>query len=300
MALGGQTVRGSETALVVLMFTSIGGTEQDPRVRIDDPVGPRLIRWRDGRYAMGRVPRLHPMVRRKAEETGPGTYGFMVARLHYMDEIIRQEAAKGLDHLVVLGAGFDTRAHRMREDLAGVRVFEVDHPATSRDKRARLKKAGRWASGDVTYVEVDFTHENLLERLSERGHSNSARTLFVLSGVSMYLPEESVLELLSQVAAHSSPRTSILFDYFFDDAMTNPDRYHGASQWIDGVTKIGEEPGHGIDTAEIGAVLESRDLRLVSQADMPELADRYLRREDGTSLPKPYDFAAVAHAVVAS
>jgi methyltransferase (TIGR00027 family) len=298
MALGGQTARGSETALVVLMFTSIGGTERDPRVRVDDPVGPRLLRWRDGRYAAGRIPRLHPAVRRKTEETGPGTYGFMIARLHYMDEVIRQEVAKGLDHLVILGAGFDTRAHRMREDLAGVQVFEVDHPATSRDKRARLKKAGRLASGDVTYVEVDFTHESLLERLYKHGHSDSARTLFVLSGVSMYLPGESVLELFSQVAAHSSPRTSLLFDYFFDDAMTNPDRYHGASQWIDAVTEIGEEPGYGIEMAEIGAVLESRGLRLVSQADMPELAGRYLRREDGTSLPKPYDFAAVAHASV--
>ena len=71
----------------------------------------------------------------------------------------------------------------MREDLAGVRVFEVVDPATSRDKRCPTQEGRSLASGDVTYVEVDFTHENLLERLFEHGHSDSARTLFVLSGV---------------------------------------------------------------------------------------------------------------------
>lgn len=300
MALGETSKRGSETALAVLMFTSVGGTESDPSVRVDDPVGPRLLRWTDGTYGLGRVPRLHARVRRKAEQSDPGNYGFMVARLHHMDDVVRREAAEGLDQLVILGAGYDTRAYRMRDDLAGVRVFEVDHPATSQDKRARLKRALGAVPEDVTYVEVDFNRQNLLERLADHGHDDSARTLFVLSGVSMYLPEASVRELFSQVATHSSPRTSILFDYFFADAMTSPERYYGAREWIARVTKIGEEPKFGISMEEIGAVLESHGLRLVSQSDMTELAERHLRRGDGTYVARPFDFAAVARASVAA
>ncbi len=114
----------------------------------------------------------------------------------------------------------------------------------------------------------------------------------------MYLPEGAVLELFSQVAAQSATRTSILFDYFFKDLMSSPERYHGGREWVDRATKVGEEPRYGIARGEAGAVVARSGLRLVSECDMAELADRYLRRADGTSISRPYDFAAVAHAAV--
>ena len=288
----------SETALAVLTFLAAAGSEPDLAVRVEDPFASRLIKWSDGKYVGGKKPRFHPYFRKVAEKSDPGAYGFMIARVLHMDDVVRREATDGLDQLVILGAGYDTRAYRMRDQLADVKVFEVDLPAMSKDKRARLEKVLGSVPDDVDYVEVDFNNQGLFDRLAEHGYDESARTLFVLSGVSMYLPEAAALELFSQVAGHSSPGSSILFDYFFDDLRSNPERYHGGRPWVDRVDRAGEEHLYGVAMDDLGEVLASRGLRLASQSDMEELAERYLRRTDGTSLTKPYDFAAVAHAVV--
>jgi methyltransferase (TIGR00027 family) len=181
-----QTRRESTTALGVLVGVCAGCAERDPRVRIEDPVARRLLSWRDGKFAAVRVRALLPLLRLIQERMAPGGYGYIVARTHHMDAIVRGEVAAGLDRIVILRAGYDTRAYRMREALVGVQVVEVDLPATSRDKRARLVKALGSLPPEVTYIEVDFNRQSLLESLGEHGHELSMRTLFLLSGVSMF------------------------------------------------------------------------------------------------------------------
>jgi methyltransferase (TIGR00027 family) len=298
MGMSEGTERGSVTALAVLAGVCVAGTERDATVRVDDPVAPQLIRWGDGRFAAGRVRALHPLMRRMVERTNPGSYGYAIARMHHMDAIVRREVAAGLDRLVILGAGYDTRAYRMSTGLSGVSVFEVDHPATSREKRARLEKALGSLPANVTYVEVDFTHQNLLERLADHGHELSARTLFLLSGVAMFLPDTAVFELFNQIAAHTSPRTSLLFDYVFKDVLTVPDRYYGGREWVPYVTGLDEEPRSGIPAGDTEAVLADHGLRLDSHLDAEELEARYLHRADGTSVASPFGFCAIAHAFV--
>ena len=54
-----------------------------------------------------------------------------------------------IDQVVLLGAGFDTRAWRL-DALAAARIFEVDHPNIAKVKQARLRSARRrFAKGDV-------------------------------------------------------------------------------------------------------------------------------------------------------
>ncbi len=60
--------------------------------------------------------------------------GTIVPRTVVIDDAVR---ARLVPQLVILGAGLDDRAWRMPE-LAGVEVFEVDHPASQRDKRSRV------------------------------------------------------------------------------------------------------------------------------------------------------------------
>lgn len=300
MAMEQETERASTTALGVLSAVIVGGTEHDAKVRVEDSFAPRLLRWRDGKFWLARVRALHPLLRRVMEYELPGAYGFIIARIHHMDAVIRRELAAGLDRIVILGAGYDTRAHRMRESLDGVPVLELDHPATSREKRTRLDKALGSEPSGITYVDVDFTHQNLLERLADHGHELSMRTLFVLSGVTYYLPEEAVFELFDQVASHASPRTSLLFDYAFEDVYTDPERYHGGSAFVPWTTDYGEEPRSGFRAGEIGAILADHGLRLDSHIDPGELETRYLRRADGTSAARPSGYIAIAHGFVGS
>jgi methyltransferase (TIGR00027 family) len=73
-----------------------------------------------------------------AELCGPGVNGFLMARERYMDEVLKQFLGEGLQQLVILGAGYDSRGYRF--DLAGrVKVFEVDHPVTQAEKVKRVR-----------------------------------------------------------------------------------------------------------------------------------------------------------------
>jgi methyltransferase (TIGR00027 family) len=202
--------KSSRTALGNLAIACIATSERDPTVRNDDPIAPQLLRWSDGAVAATRLKLLHPTLRRATERFIPGIYGYGLARLHHMDLVLRQEVSEGIDSLVILGAGYDTRAYRMAEELVDVSVFEVDHPATLRDKRGRLAAALGATPDSVGFVEVDFTQEDLLDRLVDHGHERSSRTLFLLSGVSMYLSDDAMSRLLDQVTAHmAGPRSSV-------------------------------------------------------------------------------------------
>lgn len=275
----------------------VANGERDPSVSNKDSIAPQLLRWSDGSFAAAKIRPLHPVIRKATERICPGIYGYALARGHHMDEIVRQELAAGIDALVILGAGYDTRAYRMSE-LADVRVLEVDRPATSREKRSRLARALGSMPANVAFVEVDFTHHDLLERLADHGQEGSAGTLFLLSGVSMYLTGDAMASLFEQVAAHTSERTSLLFDYVDVDVLTAPDRYYG-KEWVAYATKVGEEPQWGIPAGEAEAVLGAHGLKLASHLCAEELMSRYLRRADGSTVARPFEFGAVAHAFVA-
>jgi methyltransferase (TIGR00027 family) len=295
MSIGRGNTDSSVTALGVLAMACMANTERDPAIRDRDAIAPRLLRWGDGSAAAARLRLLHPVIRRATERIMPGIYGFALARARHMDAIVRREASAGINSLVILGAGYDTRAYRMREELSGVRVLEVDRPATSEDKRVRLTRALTSIPENVAFVEADFTEQDLLERLADHGHRLSDRTLFLLSGVSMYLPEAAMLKLLDQVAAHTSERTSLLFDYIDADVLVEPERFYG-KEWVPYATKVGEEPSWGIPAGGTEVLLADHGLCLSSDLDADELAGRYLRRTNGSTVARPFQFGAIAHA----
>src|SRR5512139_1939686 len=120
-----------------------------------------------------------------AEWRGAGVNGFLAARDRYIDDVLQNSLSEGLQQLVILGAGYDSRAYRL--NLAGVNVFEVDHPATQADKLAKLQTSFGKIPEQVTYVPVDFNTQTLERCLLESGYDPKRKTLFIWQGVSMYL-----------------------------------------------------------------------------------------------------------------
>jgi methyltransferase (TIGR00027 family) len=85
-------------------------------------------------------------------------------RTRAIDGALHEAVAAGAKQVVVLGAGHDGRAFRVLE-LEGLRVFEVDHPSTQRDKQNRLAKTTLRSLADVSFVPVDFEKDRLDECL---------------------------------------------------------------------------------------------------------------------------------------
>ncbi|MGB8312113.1 MAG: class I SAM-dependent methyltransferase [Halobacteriota archaeon] len=97
--------------------------------------------------------------------------GFVVARERYIDDYLRSCIDGGLEQLVILGTGYDSRAYRF-EGLKRAKVFEVDHPATQRIKVVKLKTALGKLPENVVFVSIDFIKETLGRRLNACGYDN--------------------------------------------------------------------------------------------------------------------------------
>ncbi|MGD0610744.1 MAG: class I SAM-dependent methyltransferase [Anaerolineales bacterium] len=163
---------------------------------------------------------------RYARSRAAGDLGFIVGRCRFMDDLLAEALDQGMQQLVILGAGFDSRAYRFDRLKEGIKVFEVDHPAT---QQAKVKKLGRILGpgglpGYVTFVPIDFTHETLAARLPECGYSGWLKTLFIWEGVTMYLDAASVDTTLAFVARHSAPGSAIVFDYLCEQPAPLPKR----------------------------------------------------------------------------
>jgi methyltransferase (TIGR00027 family) len=118
------------------------------------------------------------------------------ARTIFFDGQVVAGIETGLRQVVILGAGYDDRALRFR--TPGVRFFEVDHPGTQADKRARLEQLlGSDAADGPVLVAADFRVDALPEVLAAAGHDRAAPTLFLCEGLLVYLDETATVELLS-------------------------------------------------------------------------------------------------------
>jgi methyltransferase (TIGR00027 family) len=104
------------------------------------------------------------------------------------DHLSTELAADPSARVMVIGAGFDTRAYRLR----GGRWTEVDEPAILTYKEARLPAAS--APNPLTRVPIVFSHESLAERLAP--FAGPERTHVIIEGVLMYLTQVQRRELL--------------------------------------------------------------------------------------------------------
>ncbi len=136
-----------------------------------------------------------------------------LCRAAYTEQALRAAALTGTEQYVILGAGLDTFAFREEEFLATHRVFEVDHPLTQADKRARIARAGWAVPENLTFVPVDFTSDSLRERLISGGFVPSAKTFFSWLGVTYYLSVEAIEKTLADLSALCADGSSLVFDY---------------------------------------------------------------------------------------
>jgi methyltransferase (TIGR00027 family) len=144
-------------------------------------------------------------------EAGRVAADMIALRTVAIDRAVRAAIAGGATQLVILGAGYDGRAWRMTE-LSGVRVFEVDHPATQGNKRALVRQLPK-AIGDVDFVTIDFERESLAAVLERAGHDRSSPTCWIWEGVVMYLTRDAMLATLADVARRSARGSTLIVNY---------------------------------------------------------------------------------------
>ena len=131
----GMKPKRSAESVAALRFAA--SFEDDPAVRGPDHIAGSLLSWH--LRTIGRTAVLRDPVLRHYHHALPGIYEYHILRTGYVDHIVNREVADGAEQVVILGAGFDTRALWMQDALGLTRVLEVDHP---RDLPAETASAG--------------------------------------------------------------------------------------------------------------------------------------------------------------
>lgn len=136
-----------------------------------------------------------------------------LARARFCEDSLKTAMRTGTEQYVILGAGMDTFAFREPDFMRKYKVFEVDHPLTQADKKERIKMAALEIPDNLCYVPVDFSTDNLNEKLLMAGFDPSKKTFFSWLGVSYYLSLEQIEKMLDSVADLSAEGSSLVFDY---------------------------------------------------------------------------------------
>lgn len=212
-----------------------------------------------------------------------GTMEFIIARERYIEDFLKTCLSEGLDQVVILGAGFDTRAYRI-PGIEKTRVFEVDHPDTQAEKRKRLKKAIDPLPGYVTFVPVDFNIQKLGDQLLASGYDEQGKTLFIWQGVTVYLSPQGVDRTLAFIARHSGSGSAVIFDYFYNEYLNDASRPEVKT--LRRASRVtGEGYLFGIDEDRVEPFLAQRGFRDVCNATTEDLKRRYFT---GVNAGRPF------------
>jgi methyltransferase (TIGR00027 family) len=281
--------RRSTTAEGAAFCRALGALEPDERLRNPDVLARHFVTRRG--WKMGLLPVLRGLARRSVERQVPGGMLLHQVRTRVFDALTLAALRDGVEQVVVLGAGGDSRGYRFPRERAGARFFEVDHPTTSAWKRGCVDRMLGRLPANVRYVPVDFGVDALHSSLQAAGFDDRARAFFLWEGVCMYLPMEAIDAVLSFVAGRPAG-SSIAFDYLYADAIAHAERFEGASQQAAFAASKGEPFVSGLapEPEHLIAFLKARTLELVTSWNHEQLRARY----PGPGFLMPY--VGIAHA----
>jgi methyltransferase (TIGR00027 family) len=152
------------------------------------------------------------------DRSSPGVTDFIVARTRYLDLLVEQCVDDGMSQVVILGAGFDSRAYRIKA-IEAAKVFEVDHPATQEAKVAKLRRMLGAIPPHVVFVPVDLQSDSLSGGLRSHGYDPTKRACILWEGVTPYLSAVSVDKTLDWVSQNTAEGSLIAFDYILKEAL---------------------------------------------------------------------------------
>lgn len=127
-----------------------------------------------------------------------------VVRHRIAEDELERAVARGTSQYLVLGAGLDSFVFRRPDLSRRLTVFEVDHPSSQSWKRARLAALSLPEPAGLTFVPVDFEHDDLLACLRSAGFNTRAVSFVAMLGVSQYITARALAETLRLVAQFHS------------------------------------------------------------------------------------------------
>jgi methyltransferase (TIGR00027 family) len=250
------------------LFRALESVRSPDRRLFEDPYAVRFLSPRLRAVTRAaKLPALQCLIVRFIDGRWPGPRPSGVVRTRLIDDFVESAAHDGCTQLVLLGAGYDTRATRLSA-LSSMAVFEVDHPATQARKRAAMGILPE----RVRYIPVDFERDPLPPALTGAGFDANQRTCVLWEGVFSYLTPEAIDLTLAALVALCAPGSAILLTYVDQRALEAPGSH--PQPWLTAVRDVGEPFRTGLDPSQAPGFFAARGLTLRHDESTAEAAPR--------------------------
>jgi methyltransferase (TIGR00027 family) len=211
---------------------------------------------------------------------------FIAMRSRFAEDSARRAIDEGVRQILVLGAGLDTFAYRL-PPVEGLRMFELDHPATQGDKRRRLAAAAIAEPAHVVYVAHDFERGSMTGPLEAAGFDANERTFVLWLGVTPYLTDDAVYATLGELARLPGG-AEVVFDYANPPETTADDEASAAMRALaERVAAIGEPLRCFFNSAELHNRARALGFTEIEDLDRAALRTRFLPQAAATQRSGP-------------
>ncbi len=225
-----------------------------------------------------------------------GIYEYVIARTKYIDTVCETSTDDGICQIAIIGAGFDSRSVRFTGKRTSIRAFELDTIYTQSEKITQLQKRKISIPGNVVFVPIDFNNESIQERLQESGFDREKRTLFILEGIIMYLTEDAVCSLFTELYGLSAPGSKVVFDYVLASVLRKENRYYGEQNIYRKVETVNESWTFGLENGEVREFVGRFGFELVENMNVEDLEKRYFTDQKGNLVARINGTHCVAYA----
>ena len=280
-----QVVAPDSTAARTALWRALHVQVDPPPHVLEDEIGLKLVAPEEG---WRQRPDMDPQF------TSPFRAS-IVARARFIEDLVVEQAGRGVGQYVILGAGLDTFAQRRPEIASHLRIFEVDKPGTQAWKRQRLVELGYGVPEGLRFVPVDFeAGDDWGQRLVAAGFDAGKPAVVTSTGVSMYLTKDAIMATLRQVAA-LAPGSTFVMTFLLPIELADPEVRPGLQMAEKGARASGT-PFISFFTPEemltLARAAGFKDVRYVSAAAH---AQRYFAgRTDGLRPPNNSEELLVA------
>jgi methyltransferase (TIGR00027 family) len=267
----------SRTALAVTLWRARESCRSAASRLFDDDLAAvfldRRFRWA---LRLSRLPLVGAMVPWSLiDGHWAGSRGTVAVRTRYIDDALTHALRTGVEQVVILGAGFDSRAYRI-PGIGRTRVFEVDHPMTQAEKKKAVARRLGALPPHVEFVPIDFSTDTLDTVMPMAAFQASARTFFICEGVTHYLLAPDVDILFRYVARSAAVGSEMVFTYIHRSMLDGTATFAGAGRTLAIVRRSGEPYTFGFDPEELPGYLAARSLELIEDVGAGTYRERYL------------------------
>lgn len=210
----------------------------------------------------------------------------IVARARFVEDVMQEEVARGVDQYVILGAGLDTFAQRRGDLAVRLRVYEIDQPGPQQWKRRRLAETGLGVAPHLRLVPVDFeAGDDWFERLRAAGFDAGRPAVVACTGVIMYLTHDAITAMLRHVAS-LAPGSTLVLSFMLPVDCVDPELREGMERAAQGARASGTPFLSFFRPEEMIALAREAGFARAEHVSSGSLGERYFRdRADGLRPP---------------